>query len=107
MAQNASCNTVLQTIVQDDKRGRVMSLYVVSVLGMSPFGSLLAGSAAAHLGAPLTILGGGVACLVGSAFFARRLPAMRRLVRPIYEKKGIIPEIARGIQDASGSLGAP
>jgi MFS family permease len=103
MAQNASANTILQTIVHDDKRGRVMSFYTVAVLGVAPFGSLLAGSAAARVGAPYTILGGGLACIAASAFFIHRLPVLRQLVRPIYEQKGIIPEVARGIQSTSGS----
>ena len=103
MAQNASANTILQTIVHDDKRGRVMSFYTVAVLGVAPFGSLLAGSAAARVGAPYTILGGGLACIAASVFFIHRLPVLRQLLRPIYEQKGIIPEVARGIQSTSGS----
>jgi MFS family permease len=103
MAQNASANTILQTIVNDDKRGRVMSLYTVAVLGVAPFGSLIAGSVAARLGAPYTIMGGGLACVAASLFFVRRLPVLRKLLRPIYEQKGIIPEVARGIQSTTGS----
>jgi MFS family permease len=103
MAQNASANTILQTIVHDDKRGRVMSLYTVAVLGVAPFGSLIAGSVAARLGAPYTIMGGGLACVAASLFFVRRLPVLRKLLRPIYEQKGIIPEVARGIQSTTGS----
>jgi MFS family permease len=101
MVQNASANTILQTIVHDDKRGRVMSFYALAVLGMAPFGSLVAGSVAAKVGAPWTIFGGGVACVIAALVFLRRLPAIRRLVRPIYVEKGIIPEVARGIQGAS------
>jgi MFS family permease len=103
MAQNASCNTILQTIVHDDKRGRVMSFYTVAVLGVAPFGSLLAGSMAAKVGAPYTIMVGGLACILSSLFFMRRLPVIRRLVRPIYEQKGIIPEVARGMEGATGA----
>lgn len=102
MAQNASANTILQTIVHDDKRGRVMSLYAVAVLGVAPFGSLLAGGAAAKFGAPYTIMGGGLACVAASLVFMRRLRVIRPLVRPIYEQKGIIPEVASGIQCATG-----
>jgi MFS family permease len=101
MTQNASANTILQTIVHDDKRGRVMSFYALAVLGMAPFGSLLAGSVAAKVGAPWTILAGGLACVVSSLIFLRRLPVIRQLVRPIYVQKGIIPEVATGIQGAS------
>ncbi len=102
MVQNASANTILQTIVHDDKRGRVMSFYALAVLGMAPFGSLLAGSVAAKIGAPWTIFGGGIACIIASLFFLRRLPVIRRLVRPIYVQKGIIPEVASGLQGATG-----
>jgi MFS family permease len=101
MVQNASANTILQTIVHDDKRGRVMSFYALAVLGMAPFGSLIAGSVAAKIGAPWTIFGGGVACIISTLVFLRRLPVIRRLVRPIYVQKGIIPEVATGIQGAS------
>jgi MFS family permease len=102
MVQNASANTILQTIVHDDKRGRVMSFYALSVLGIAPFGSLLAGSVAAKVGAPWTIFGGGIACILGALVFLRRLPVIRRLVRPIYVEKGIVPEVASGIEGASG-----
>lgn len=101
MVQNASANTILQTIVHDDKRGRVMSFYALAVLGMAPFGSLIAGSVAAKVGAPWTIFGGGVLCVVSTLVFLRRLPVIRKLVRPIYVQKGIIPEVATGIQGAS------
>lgn len=103
MTQNASTNTILQTIVHDNKRGRVMSMYAVAVLGVAPFGSLLAGSMAARVGAPYTILAGGLACIASSLLFLRRLPGLRKLVRPVYEQKGIIPEVARGMQSTSGS----
>jgi MFS family permease len=103
MVQMASSNTVLQTIVDDDKRGRTMSLYTMAFMGMTPFGSLLAGSLASKIGAPGTLIVGGIACLLGSAFFANKLPSMRQGVRPIYVKKGIIPEIASGIQTATES----
>jgi MFS family permease len=96
----AASNTVLQTIVEDDKRGRVMSFYTMAFMGMAPFGSLLAGFLASRMGAPDTLLLGGMACLLGAAVFATRLRALRKLVRPIYVKAGIIPEIEAGIQNA-------
>ncbi|HET6349939.1 MAG TPA: MFS transporter [Candidatus Krumholzibacteria bacterium] len=101
MAQNASANTILQTIVHDDKRGRIMSFYAAAILGVAPLGSLLAGAVAARVGAPYTVLGGGCACILATLFFIRRLPVIRRLVRPIYEQKGIIPEVARGMQSTN------
>ncbi len=91
IVQMASSNTVLQTIVDDDKRGRVMSLYAVAFVGMAPFGSLLAGSLASTIGAPRTVALGGVSCLMGALVFAWRLPAFREAVRPIYTRLGILP----------------
>ena len=101
MVQMASSNTVLQTIVDDDKRGRVMSFYTMAFMGMTPFGSLLAGSLASKIGAPNTLIIGGICCLIGSVVFASRLPALRKIVQPVYVKMGIIPEIASGIQSAT------
>jgi MFS family permease len=98
MSQMASSNTVLQTLVDDDKRGRVMSLYSMSYIGMAPLGSLLAGGLAARVGAPLTIAIGGILCIGAALLFGQRLPALREEVRPIYTRLGIIPEVARGIQ---------
>lgn len=101
MVQMASSNTVLQTIVDDDKRGRVMSYYTMAFMGMTPFGSLLAGSLASKIGAPNTLIIGGICCLIGSIVFASRLPGLRKIVQPVYVKMGIIPEIASGIQSAT------
>ena len=84
MVQMASSNTVLQTVVEEDKRGRVMSLYAMAIRGMAPFGSLLVGGAASMIGAPNTLVISGLLCLLGSAVFARKLPALREMVRPIY-----------------------
>ncbi len=102
MVQMASSNTVLQTIVEEDKRGRVMSFYTMSFMGMAPFGSLLAGGLASRIGAPNTLLLGGLCCVIGAFIFAMKIPAIKKNVRPIYAKKGIIPEIAKGIQSAAG-----
>ncbi len=106
MQQMAASNTILQTIVDDEKRGRVMSFYSMAFQGMAPFGSLLAGGLAARIGAPHTVMAGGAACLVGSVWFSRRLPGIRNAVRPIYRRLGILPEIARGVQSAA-ELQAP
>jgi len=86
IVQTASSNTVLQTIVDEDKRGRVMSFYAMSFMGMAPFGNLIAGSLASTIGAPNTVLLCGLACLVGALLFARRLPSLRAAVRPIYAR---------------------
>jgi MFS family permease len=90
MQQMAPSNTILQTIVDDEKRGRVMSFYGMAFLGMAPFGSLLAGYLAARIGAPRTMMVNGAVCLIGSLWFARRLPAIREIVRPIYARLGVV-----------------
>jgi MFS family permease len=90
MVQMTSTNTVLQTLVDEDKRGRVMSFYTMAFMGMVPFGSLFAGSLASAIGAPETVMVGGISCILGSALFAKKLPVIRRMVRPIYMKRGII-----------------
>lgn len=92
MQQMAPSNTILQTIVDDEKRGRVMSFYSMAFLGMAPFGSLLAGNLAARFGAPRTVMIHGAVCLLGSLWFGRKLPAIRQVVRPIYVRMGILPE---------------
>lgn len=101
MVQMAASNTFLQTIVEDDKRGRIMSIYTMAYIGVAPFGSLFAGAVAQRIGAPLTIACGGVICLLGAGLFARQRPRFRELVRPIYQQLGIIPEVAAGIQAAT------
>jgi MFS family permease len=92
MVHMASSNTILQTMVDDDKRGRVMSLYTMSFMGMAPFGSLLGGSLASKIGAPYTLIICGAFCILGSFMFTKKLPSIRRMVRPIYIRKGILSE---------------
>jgi len=101
MQQMAGSNTILQTIAADDKRGRVMSFYTLAILGMNPIGSLLAGSVAAKLGVPATMVGAGGICLAASVWFYWKLPEIRRVIRPIYRELGILPEIAEGIESAT------
>ncbi len=101
MQQMASSNTILQTIVENEKRGRVMSFYSISFQGVAPFGSLIAGAAASRIGAPYTLMIGGAICVVGAALFALQLPAIRKLIRPIYAQMGIIPEVAKGLHAAT------
>jgi MFS family permease len=97
----ASCNTILQTILDDDKRGRVMSFFTMAFIGMVPIGSLGAGAAAGSIGPRTTLLIGAGSCLIGTALFARRLPEIRKIVRPIYVRMGILKEIAEGMETAS------
>jgi MFS family permease len=87
----AGSNTIIQTLVPEDKRGRVMSYYTMAFVGMAPFGSLLAGSLAHAIGAPWTVTANGSAVLVGAAWFWTQLPAVRREIRPIYREMGILP----------------
>jgi MFS family permease len=101
MVQMAASNTVLQTIVEEDKRGRVMSFYTMAFMGTAPFGSLFAGSVAERIGAPHTLLFGGIGCVLGALWFATTLPSLRRDVIPIYVRIGILPEMAKGIQQTS------
>jgi MFS family permease len=87
----AGSNTVIQTIVSEDKRGRVMGYYTMAFMGMAPFGSLLAGAMAHAVGAPLTVILNGALIILGAAWFMTQLPAVRGEIRPIYREMGIIP----------------
>ena len=91
MVETAATNTILQTIVEEQMRGRVMSFYTMAFLGTAPLGSLIAGVAADRIGAATTILLGGIACVAAGIWFALRLPALRAVLRPIYVEKGILP----------------
>jgi MFS family permease len=91
MVHLAATNTMLQTIVDDDKRGRIMSLFAISHLGVVPLGGLLCGALASHLGAQTTVLIGGSLCLLFAALFLRGLPALRAEIRPVYVRLGIVP----------------
>ena len=90
MITMASTNTIIQTVVSEELRGRVMAFYTMAFLGTAPIGSLLAGVAADRIGPTATIRVGGVACIAAALWFASRLPALRLLVRPIYVERGII-----------------
>jgi MFS family permease len=98
MVEMAASNTVLQSIVDEDKRGRVMSFYVMCAMGTAPIGSLLAGFVADQIGAPKTLWIGGVCCIFSALLFKRKLPQLKDMIRPIYIQKGILPEVASGLQ---------
>jgi MFS family permease len=100
MLNMASSNTVLQTIVEEDKRGRVMSLYTMAVFGMLPFGSLFSGSLASRIGSGETLMLGGVCCILGGILFLSILPDVRRQIRPIYLQLGLLPNIADNLPQA-------
>jgi ABC-type spermidine/putrescine transport system permease subunit II len=73
----------------------------MAFIGVAPFGSLIAGLVASKIGAPGTLMAGGTLCMLAALWFSRRLPEIRRVVRPIYMELGILPEVASGIQAAS------
>ena len=100
----ASSNTIIQTIVSEGMRGRVMSYYTIAFVGMAPFGSLLAGSMAHAFGAPRTVIVNGAIVMLGAAWFATRLPAVRDAIRPIYREMGILPvEVVSGMTSGGAS----
>ncbi len=106
MVQMAACNTILQTIVDEDKRGRVMSLHAMAFMGTAPLGSLAAGALASEIGSPATVRIGGAACVLGGLLFLRQLARLREHIRPIYVRAGILPEIVQGLE-AADELTAP
>lgn len=93
LLQVAASNTVIQTLVEDDKRGRVMSFFTMSFLGVIPFGSLLGGALAEQIGAPNTLIIDGITCILGYMLFAKQLPALRQMIHPIYQEIGIVPKV--------------
>lgn len=88
IVQMAASNTLLQLLVPDALRGRVMSLYSMMFMGMAPLGALLAGSLAELIGAPGTVGGGGVLCMLAAVWFRRRLPDIRAAVRGLGSRDG-------------------
>lgn len=93
MLQAASANTILQTVVEEHMRGRVMAFYSMAVLGAMPIGSLISGILADRIGAQNTIIAGAVVCFAGSVYFGFRRPALAALIRPIYVERGILEPI--------------
>jgi MFS family permease len=96
--QAASTNTIIQTIVDEQFRGRVMAFYTMAFFGSVPVGSLISGIVATYIGAPTTIRLGGFVCIAAGLWFATRLPVLRAAVRPIYVMRGIIapPDVDPG-----------
>lgn len=92
MVYGASTNTLLQTITDDDKRGRVMSFYIMAFSGLGPIGSLLMGWAARFTGVRLVVIVGGLMTVISGMVFSMALPELRKLLRPVYVNKGIITE---------------
>ena len=102
IAQMASTNTVVQTLVDEQLRGRVMAFYTMAFFGTVPIGSLVAGMVADVVGAEVTVRLGGVICVAAGLWFAARLPSLRALVRPVYIERGILP--APAIDSGSKTL---
>jgi len=92
----ASSNTVIQTVVDDNKRGRVMSFYAMAFMGTAPFGSLLSGGLAKIIGTPLTLAFGGVTCIAGALLYLRKLPELQKVIHPVYVNLGILPKDIAG-----------
>jgi MFS family permease len=99
-------NTIIQTLVPEDKRGRVMSYYTAAFVGMAPFGSLFAGTLAAWIGAPRTVMLTGSFCIAGALWFWSQLKSIRKEMRPIYEHLGIIPTISQPVEQEAGAASA-
>jgi MFS family permease len=97
MIEMASCNTLIQTMVDEDKRGRVMGFYSTAFQGTAPLGSLLAGWLSHLIGAREVVLGSAVVILLGTIAFASQLAKIRRHARPIYQRLGILPATAAGL----------
>jgi MFS family permease len=101
----AGANTILQTLVADSMRGRLMSFFTMAVMGMAPFGSLLSWELTAHFGASGSVFIAGSCSLLSALLFASRLPSMRPLVRQIYIERGILPPVTVGLQTATEAAG--
>jgi MFS family permease len=100
----AASNTVIQTLVPEDKRGRVMSFYTMAFVGMAPFGSLLAGFLAHRFGAPHAVMITGSFCIAGSIWFTTQLKSVRAVMRPIYIEMGIIQSpLEPAMEDHAGN----
>jgi len=84
-------NTVIQSLVPEDKRARAMSYYSTAFFGAAPFGSLLAGTLAHRIGAPHTVMVTGAFCLAGALWFTVQLPRVGAVMRPIYQEMGLLP----------------
>jgi MFS family permease len=107
MVEMAASNTLVQTLVDEDKRGRVMSFYTMAFFGMAPFGSLGAGLLGARLGAPATVVIGGALTLGAAGLFAAKLPGLRAQIRPIYTRLGILPEVATALEQTASVASPP
>jgi len=90
MQAAAASNTIIQSLVPEDKRARAMSYYATAFFGAAPFGSLFAGALASRIGAPITVIITGACCVAGSLWFLFELPKIRPIMRPIYQQMGVL-----------------
>lgn len=88
-ASATSTNTILQSIADEDKRGRVVSIYGMCFLGMAPVGNFIAGSIASHIGAPATLLLNGLCCTLAISLFTLKIRSWRDAIRPVYQRLGV------------------
>jgi MFS family permease len=100
----AVSNTIIQSLVPEDKRARVMGYYTMAFFGSAPFGSLLAGALAHRIGAPHTVMITGACCVAGSLWFTLNLSKVNAVMRPIYQKMGLLPGSIDLIPDAQESV---
>lgn len=107
MVEMAACNTLIQTMVDDDKRGRVMGFYSMAFQGAAPFGSLTAGWLTRLIGVRDVVLGSAVVVVVGGLVFATQLRKLRRSARPLYQRLGILPATAEGLNTATENAPTP
>jgi MFS family permease len=96
-------NTIIQTLVPEDKRGRVISYYMAAFVGMAPFGSLFAGAMAQWIGAPRTVMVTGSFCIAGGLWFWTRLPGIRKEMRPVYERLGIVAPLPKEVEEQAAN----
>ncbi|MHC9542335.1 MAG: MFS transporter [Vulcanimicrobiota bacterium] len=106
MVQMASTNTFLQTVVDEDKRGRVLSIYTTTFMGAMPLGSLITGYMADIIGAPNTVMFGGFFCCIAALIYMRHLPSFKEMVYPLYVKLGLIHEGSGPCTAVKGSVTA-
>ena len=104
MVQMASVNTILQTLVEERLRGRVMAFYTMAFLGTAPIGSIAAGAVAARIGSEYTILIGGSVAVATGIWFASMLPRLRTHMHPIYVTRGVMPTPADSSSAGTGSI---
>jgi MFS family permease len=90
----SASNTIIQSLISEDKRARVMSYYTMAFFGAAPFGSLLAGALAHRIGAPYTVIVSGTLCVASSLWFTAEMPKVKAVMRPIYRELGLLPDPA-------------